>query len=356
MTVQVPIRPATFEIAGVRIGDGRCFVIAEAGVNHNGDVEQAVRLIDVAAAAGADAVKFQTFKADLEISPIAPKADYQQAGTNPGENQLEMIRALELSDAEFAGLKAHCEARGIIFLSTPFDHDSVKFLRRLDVPAYKISSGDITNLPLVKLVGSLGRPVILSTGMADLGEVRRAVSALTEVACPALAILHCVSNYPAAPEDTNLRAMATLREEFGVPVGLSDHSTGIEIALAAVALGAAVIEKHFTLDKTLPGPDHQASMDPEELRALVAGIRKVEVALGDGVKAPRPSEANTRDVARRSLFVQIALREGEMITEDHVIALRPAGGISPSEMNTVVGRRAAHALDAGAMLQPADLA
>jgi N,N'-diacetyllegionaminate synthase len=348
--------PSAFDIGGARIGEGYCFVIAEAGVNHNGDAEMAARLIEAAVAAGADAVKFQTFKADQVVSAAAPKASYQQTTTAPGESQLEMVRALELTDTQFAELSALCDRRGIVFLSTPFDHPSVELLHGLGMPAVKIPSGEITNLPLIRHIGSLGLPVILSTGMAYLEEVEGAVAVLAEARCPALAILHCVSNYPAAPEDTNLRAMDTLRETFGVPVGFSDHSAGIEIALGAVARGAAVIEKHFTLNKTLPGPDHKASHDPIELRALITGIRKIEAALGDGVKAPKSSENNTREVARRSLFLRAPLRGGQNITSDDLIALRPAGGIPPNEIETVVGRRAAHDLAAGAMLRPADIA
>ena len=348
--------PSAFDIGGVRIGDGHCFVIAEAGVNHNGDAEMAARLIEAAVAAGADAVKFQTFKADQVVSAAAPKATYQQITTAPGESQLDMVRALELDGTQFAQLKAHCDRHGIIFLSTPFDHSSVELLHGLGMPAIKIPSGEVTNLPLIRHMGSLGLPAILSTGMAFLEEVEEAVATLSEAGCPALAILHCVSNYPAAPEDTNLRAMDTLRETFGVPIGLSDHSAGIEIALGAVARGAAVIEKHFTLDKTLPGPDHQASLDPDELRALVTGIRKVEAALGTGIKAPQASETNTRMVARRSLFLRTALRDGQHIVQDDLIALRPGGGIPPNEIETVIGRRAARDLAAGTMLDPADVA
>ncbi len=356
MAKQVLERPSTFDVGGEHIGEGRCFVIAEAGVNHNGDAHMAARLIDAAVAAGADAVKFQTFKADQVVSMAAPKASYQQTTTAPGESQFEMVRALELNDTQFAELKAHCDRHGIVFLSTPFDHPSVELLHGLGMSAFKIPSGEITNLALIRHIGGLGLPAILSTGMAYLEEVDRAVAALTEAGCPALAILHCVSNYPAAPEDTNLRAMDTLREAFGVPVGLSDHSAGIEIALGAVARGAAVIEKHFTLDKTLPGPDHQASLDPDELCALVTGIRKIEAAMGDGIKAPQPSEANTREVARRSLFLRAALRGGQNIALDDLIALRPGGGIPPNEIEIVVGRRAARDLAAGTMLQPADFA
>jgi N-acetylneuraminate synthase/N,N'-diacetyllegionaminate synthase len=346
----------SFTIASHRIGDGRCFVIAEAGVNHNGEPDTARALVDAAVAAGADAVKFQTFKSELVISAEAPKAAYQKAATGAGESQLEMVRRLELSEDDFRGLKAYCDARKILFLSTPFDHPSVDFLDSLGVPAFKAPSGEITNLPLLGHMARLGKPVILSTGMAALEEVERAVTELRAKGCPALSVLHCVSNYPADPADANLRAMKTMAEAFDTPVGYSDHTTGIDIALAAVALGAAVIEKHFTLDKSLPGPDHQASLDPAELAALVAGIRRIESALGDGVKAPRPSEADTRQVARRSLFLRAPLAAGEDVDAEQLIALRPAGGIAPNEIERLAGRRALHDLAAGAMLRWSDLA
>jgi N-acetylneuraminate synthase/N,N'-diacetyllegionaminate synthase len=346
---------AAFDIGGIPVGHGRCFIIAEAGVNHNGDVDKAIALIDAAVAAGADAVKFQTFDAKQVISAMAPKATYQEAATTSGESQLEMIQALELKGDHFRMLKRHCDARGIVFLSTPFDHISVDLLQQLGVPAFKIPSGEITNMPLIKYVAAQGRPIILSTGMADLVEVEKAVDVLNNGGCAAMAILHCVSCYPTAPEDVNLRAMATLRDSFGVPIGLSDHSLGIEIPLAAVALGAAVIEKHFTLDKSLPGPDHAASLDPTELAAMAAGIRKVEAAMGDGVKAARPAEANTREVARRSLFLQTSVAGGANIGESQVIALRPAGGIPPYDIDKVLGSRAARDLEAGTMLSWDDL-
>lgn len=345
-----------FEIAGQAVGGGRCFVIAEAGVNHNGDIAKARGLIDAAVAAGADAVKFQTFKADRVISPSALKAAYQRATTGGEESQLEMIRRLELSEAKFRQLKQHCDAKGIIFLSTPFDHESVDFLDSLGVPAFKVPSGEITNLPLLGDIAGRAKPVVLSTGMSDMAEVERAVGALVSHGSPALAILHCVSNYPADPRDANLRAMATLRAKFGRPVGFSDHTAGIDIALAAVALGASVIEKHFTLDKTLPGPDHRASLDPQELQALVGGIRRVEQALGDGVKLAKPSEADTRTAARRSLFLRNALPAGRDIAADQLVALRPAGGIEPDQLDQLIGRRAARDLAAGDMLQWSDLA
>ncbi len=346
----------SFSIGPQVIGEGRCFVIAEAGVNHDGDPARAAAMIDVAAAAGADAIKFQTFRAEAVISAGAPKAAYQRRTTGAGESQLDMIKRLELAPSDFRALAAHCAAAGIAFLSTPFDEASVELLSGIGVPAFKAPSGEITNLPLLACIGRRGRPVILSTGMADMAEVSRAVETLREAGCPDLALLHCVSSYPADPADCNLRAMATMRETFGLPVGFSDHSTGIDIALAAAALGAAVIEKHFTLDKALPGPDHQASLDPEELAALLAGIRRVEAALGDGVKAPRPAEADTAAVARRSLFLREPVSAGQGIEPANIVALRPAGGIEPHALAEVAGRRAARDLPAGSMLRWTDLA
>lgn len=339
------------------VGPGRpCFVIAEAGINHNGDLAMARRLIDVAAEAGADAVKFQTFKAELVISAEAPKAAYQLANTDPAESQLEMARGWQLPYDDFLTLRDHCRARGIIFLSTPFDHDSLDFLAGAGVPAIKIASGEITNVPLLRHAGATGLPVILSTGMSYLSEVQAAVAELKGAGCRDLVVLHCVSNYPADPADANLRAMAAMAEALGLPVGYSDHTAGRAVALAAVALGACVLEKHFTLDTSLPGPDHKASLDPAELAALVAGIRAVEAALGDGRKAPREAEADTRKVARRSLFLTRDLAAGEALEPNSLVALRPAGGIAPNELAQLAGRTTARALSAGQMLQWPDLA
>lgn len=339
------------------IGSGQpCFLIAEAGVNHNGDVAMARRLIDVAARAGADAVKFQTFKADLVISDDAPKARYQLDHTDPGESQLEMVRRFQLSYDDFAALRDYCHDRGIVFLSTPFDHDSLDFLVTLGVPALKLPSGELTNLPLLHAAARSGLPAILSTGMADLSEVGVAVETLRSGGCDQLVVLHCVSNYPADPADANLRAMATMAEAFDVPVGYSDHTPGLTVALASVALGACVLEKHFTLDRTLPGPDHAASLDPEELTALVREIRTLESALGDGAKRPRPAEVDTLKVARRSLFLSRPVPAGRQLDPADLVALRPAGGIPPSEFDTVTGRRPTRDLDAGHRLDWQDLA
>jgi N-acetylneuraminate synthase/N,N'-diacetyllegionaminate synthase len=322
-----------------RIGAGSpCFVIAEAGINHNGDPNLAACLIDVAAEAGADAVKFQTFRAISVIAPTAPKAAYQLRTTAPEESQLEMVRKCELSDDSFRALAAHCRDRGLLFLSTPFDATSVDFLLTLHVPAIKIASGEVTNFPLLRHIGRTGKPLLLSTGMSDLDEVAAAVAELRRAGGRELALLHCVSNYPAAARDANLRAMRTMAKAFAVPVGYSDHTRGFEVAFAGVALGAAIIEKHFTLDRRLPGPDHPASLEPAELKELIAGIRRIEAALGDGVKAAQPSEDDTRRVARRSLYWARAMKGGEIVAAGDLVALRPADGVSPVEIDRIVGQ------------------
>lgn len=341
----------TVTIAGRPVGEGcPCFIIAEAGVNHNGDPELARRLIDAAAEAGADAVKFQTFKAERLMIPSAPKAAYQKAATGASESQLEMIRRLELAPEVFRSLRDHCGKKGILFLSTPFDEESADFLAGLDVPAFKIPSGEVTNLPFLKHVAKKGKPLILSTGMADEGEVACAVAAIRAAGNPPLVLLQCTSAYPADPADVNLRAMRTMSHLFGVPVGYSDHTLGVEVALAAVALGACVVEKHFTLDRTLPGPDHQASAEPGELAALVRGIRKVEAALGDGRKAPVAAEADTAAVARKSLVAAVDIPSGTVLTDSMLTAMRPGTGIPPAEAGRVVGRKAIRDIHKGEII------
>lgn len=330
------------------IGAGHpCFVIAEVGVNHNGELDRALRLIDHAAAAGADAVKFQTFKAERLVSVNAPKAAYQRDATDPGQSQLEMLRALELRESDYGRLIERCRERGILFLSTPFEEDSASFLDGLGVGLFKLPSGEVTNLPFLRKVAAFGRPVILSTGMSTLAEVAEAVAVFDT--CP-LALLHCVSNYPAAPEDSNLRAMDTMTRAFGLPVGWSDHTLGIEVSLAAVALGATIVEKHFTEDCSLPGPDHRASLEPAGLKALVTGIRAVEAALGHGRKAPAPSEAGTAQVARKSLFARHDLPAGHVLDADDLVALRPGDGIPPGRADILIGRRLVRAVAAGSKL------
>ena len=333
-----------------------CLVIAEAGVNHNGSVAMALRLVDAAADAGADVVKFQTFRADEVISPAAPKADYQVETTGASESQLEMVKKLELPLGAFGQIERHCRQRGIVFMSTPFDQGSVDLLESLGVPAFKIGSGELTNLRFLSYVAAKGKPMIVSTGMATLEEVVTAVNATKVAGRQNLVLLHCVSNYPASPSSVNLRAMNTLRDRFEVPVGYSDHTQGIEIPIAAAALGAAVIEKHFTLSRSLPGPDHKASLEPAELRAMIAGIRKVEAALGDGRKQPAAEERNTAAVARRSLVAATDLRAGTVLTEAVIVARRPGTGLPPSALPTLIGRRLLQDLRAGALFSEAMLA
>ena len=324
--------------------NSRTFVIAEAGVNHNGDPTLARALVDVAVAAGADAVKFQTFTVNRLLTRRAAKAEYQQRATGGEQSQYEMLARLELSPADHEMLFAHCADVGIEFMSTPFDPESARYLKRLGVRRLKISSGDVTNLPMLEVVGALGLPVVLSTGMADMAEVEAAVTTLRGAGATDLAILQCVSNYPADPALTNLRVMDAFARAFGAPVGLSDHSTGLAMSIAAVARGAAYIEKHFTLDRTLPGPDHQASLLPDELRALVAAIRDVEAALGDGVKRPAPSELPVREVARKSLVAARDLPGGAILTREDLDVLRPGTGLSPAALPAVLGRRTARAI------------
>ena len=322
-----------------KVGPGLpCLVIAEAGVNHNGSLEMALRLIDAAADAGADIVKFQTFKAEEVVSPIAPKADYQVQTTGGSESQLEMVKKLELQPEAFRQIERRCRERGIVFMSTPFDKGSVDLLKDLGVVAFKIGSGELTNLPFLSYVAAQGKPMILSTGMSNLDEVAAAVGAVRAAGNRELVILHCVSNYPAAPSSVNLRVMKTLEDEFGVPVGYSDHTEGIAIPLAAVALGACIVEKHFTLDRSLPGPDHRASLEPHELAAMMRGIRTVEAALGDGIKQPAAEELNTAAVARRSLVAACDLQAGTVLLDAMVAIRRPGTGLPPSALLQLVGR------------------
>ena len=332
------------------MGSLRTLIVAEAGVNHNGDLGIARKLVDVAADAGADAVKFQTFTADGLVLRTAPTAEYQQRALAGQASQHAMLSALELSPAAHEALWTHCAARGIEFMSTPFDIESAHYLKRLGVKRLKISSGDVTNLPMLEVVGGLGLPVLLSTGMADLDEVDAAVATLRAAGLTDLTLLQCVSNYPAAPELTNLRAMETLARRFGAPVGLSDHSLGIAIAIAAVARGAICVEKHFTVDRSLPGPDHQASLLPDELAALVRAVREVESALGDGVKRPVPSEMPIRLVARKSLVAGRDLPAGTVLRREDLVILRPGTGLPPSALPRVIGRRTARAVPADSPL------
>jgi N-acetylneuraminate synthase len=320
----------------------KTLIIAEAGVNHNGDLALAKQLVGSAAAAGADLVKFQTFVTAKSISRNAPKAQYQWLSTDPAESQFEMVRKLELSRADHVALIAECGRRGIGFFSTAFDAESFDMLMDLGIDRVKIASGEITNLPFLRHVGRSAKPVLLSTGMATLGEIESALDVLEQAGTPRkhITILHCNTEYPTPPSDVNLRAMTTLRQTFGLEVGYSDHTAGIEIPIAAVALGATVIEKHFTLDRNLPGPDHKASLEPDELKAMVLAIRNVESALGDGIKRPSDSERKNRSIARKSLVAARDIRAGEQFSETNLTVKRPGTGLSPFRWDEVVGQRA----------------
>lgn len=329
----------------------RVFIIAEAGVNHNGDLQLARKLVDAAVEAGADAVKFQTFKAEEVVTPGAERAQYQKDNMpERDENQLEMIKRLELSYAQFRELNDYCRQKGIIFLSSPFDLESIDFLAELGVPYFKIPSGEITNYPLLRRIAEKKRPVILSTGMATLGEVEGALRILREAGAKDITLLHCTTNYPALPEEVNLRAMLTMKQAFALPVGYSDHTMGIAVPIAAAALGAEMIEKHLTLDRNLPGPDHRASLEPGEFKELVVAIRQVEKSLGDGIKRPAPGELAVMPAARRSLVAARDIAAGEIITESCLTARRPGTGIPPNLWDVVVGRQARRDIAAGSIL------
>ncbi len=321
----------------------RVFIIAEAGVNHNGSLAMAFKLIDVAVKAGADAVKFQTFKARNVISQFAPKADYQKQTTGKAESQLDMALKLEFPPEHFVQLAAYCRKKNIIFMSTPFDLDSIDVLARMGLKTFKIPSGEITNLPYLRKIGRLRRKVILSTGMSDLNDIRRAVDILVKAgtARKGIALLQCNTEYPTPYEDVNLRAMLTMRQALNLEVGYSDHTKGIEIPLAAIALGARIIEKHFTLDKSLPGPDHQASLSPEELQAMVSAIRHVAQALGSPQKKASPSERKNIVIARKSIVAARDIVKGEIFSPENLTVKRPGSGISPLLWDKIMGRKAA---------------
>jgi N-acetylneuraminate synthase len=344
-------RAATFNVGSRAVGDGApCFVVAEAGVNHNGDRRLARRLIEAARDAGADAVKFQTFSADRLAAPDAPAAAYQRRSLGAAVSQRELLRGLELSEQDHYELLEHCQTREIQFLSTPFDEVSADFLVTLGVPALKVASGEITNLPFLAHLARIGRPMIVSTGMAHLHEVESAVACVRANGDPPLALLHCVSSYPAEANEANLRAMQTMAAAFGVPIGYSDHTLGSAVACAAVALGACIVEKHLTLDRSLPGPDHRASLEPAEFGEMVRGIRVVEQALGSGRKQPAASELETAAVARKSLFAACDLSPGTVLTRDLVDIRRPGTGLSPAALPDVIGRRVRNPLKAGTPL------
>jgi len=331
-----------------------CYIIAEAGVNHQGDLDLACRMVDEAARAGADAIKFQTFNADRLVTAKAPKAAYQQRGDAVNESQLDMLRRLELSPSDHATLWQCCRDHGIQFLSSPFDEQAADFLANLGVPAFKLPSGELVNHHFLRHVAAFGKPLFLSTGMASLGEVEEAVA--TARGPGGLALLHCVSLYPAPPETTNLRAMDTLRQCFGLPTGYSDHTLGVDIPVAAVARGACILEKHFTLDTSLPGPDHAASLTPEALGQMVTAIRRVESALGDGRKRPASGEGAIAAIVRKSLTAAVDIAAGTQITGDMLVLKRPGDGLPASLLDLVVGRRAARDIAKNVKLTLDDLA
>lgn len=320
----------------------KVFIIAEAGVNHNGSVALAKNLIDVAVEAGVDAVKFQTFKTENLVSKHAKKAEYQKQTTDAAESQFEMIKKLELDTQTHKELMGYCQERGIMFLSTPFDHDSIELLHELGLEIFKIPSGEITNLPYLRHIGKLGKKVILSTGMSDMGEIEDALDILTAAGTSKedITVLHANTEYPTPMEDVNLKAMVTIGRAFDVPYGYSDHTLGIEVDIAAVAMGAVCIEKHFTLDKTMEGPDHKASLEPHELIAMVQAIRNIEKALGSSVKKPSPSEAKNMHIARKSIVAKCAIAQGDVLSEANITVKRPGNGMSPMRWDEVIGTAA----------------
>ena len=316
-------------------------IIAEAGVNHNGSIDIAKKMIDVAVNAGVNYVKFQTFKAETLVNQKAQKAEYQKSVTDKKESQYDMIKKLELNKAAHKELIEYCNGKSTQFLSTAFDLDSIDMLAELDIPLFKIPSGEITNLPYLNHIGGMGKPIILSTGMSTLEEIYSALNLLLEAGAnkEQITILHCNTEYPTPIEDVNIKAMLTIKDELGVKVGYSDHTLGIEVPIAAVALGAVVIEKHFTLDRTFQGPDHAASLEPNELKDMVIAIRNIEKAMGDGIKKPSISEAKNISVSRKSIVVKKPIKKGDLFSEVNLTVKRPATGISPMKWDAVIGKK-----------------
>ena len=328
-------------------------IIAEAGVNHNGSIELAEKLIDVVAEAGADFVKFQTFKAETLVTQTANKAEYQKGITNTGESQFEMIKKLELDRKTHEELIDYCKIKDIQFLSTAFDHDSIDLLDELNIPLFKIPSGEITNLPYLRHIGKMGKPIIMSTGMSTLDEVHNALNILIESGTEKeqITILHCNTEYPTPMEDVNLKAMLTIKDELGVNIGYSDHTLGIEVAISAVAMGATVIEKHFTLDRNMSGPDHAASLEPEELKAMVTAIRNIEKAMGDGIKKPSSSETKNISVVRKSIVAKMSIKKGELFSEENLTIKRPGTGISPMEWDNLLNKKSKKDFDIDVLIK-----
>lgn len=323
--------------------ENNVFIIAEAGVNHNGSIELAKKLIGYAADSGANAVKFQTFRTECVVTRSASKAEYQKQKTDSDESQFHMIRKLELDVSAHEELLGCCEKNNILFLSTPFDCYSIELLERLNIPIFKIPSGEITNLPYLRKIGRIGKPVIMSSGMATLGEIEFALDILIKegLKLQEITVLHCNTEYPTPMEDVNLKAMLTIGAAFpGIRVGYSDHTLGIEVPIAAVAMGATVIEKHFTLDKSMEGPDHKASLEPNELKLMVQAIRNIEKALGSGIKRPSPSEMKNRPIARKSIVAARSIGKGDIFTSENITTKRPGTGISPMRWDEVIGKKA----------------
>jgi len=320
----------------------RVFVVAEAGINHNGNIELAKKMVDAAVTARADAIKFQTFKSENVICKHAPKAQYQRQTTDPNESQLEMAKKLELKPQAFRELCKYCKKKGIIFLSTPFDFESIDLLNKLGLKIFKIPSGELTNLPYLQKIGALKKKIILSTGMAELFEIRNALNVLINEGTKKcnITIMHCNTAYPTPYKDVNLLAMSTIKKVFKVDVGYSDHSIGIEVPIAAVAMGATIIEKHFTLDKNMPGPDQKISLEPNELKAMICAIRNIECAIGNGIKTASPSELKNINIARRSLVAATDIVKGEQFSLDNVTSKRPGTGISPMALYKIIGKKA----------------
>lgn len=318
----------------------RVMIIAEAGVNHNGDFDLAKQMIDVAKVAGVDYIKFQTFRPEKLVSRFAEKAEYQKETTGTDESQLEMLQKLTLSDENFIQLKRYCDELGIGFISTPFDMDSIDFLETFDMDFWKVPSGEVTNLPYLEAIAKTGRKVVMSTGMCDMDEIGAAVEILERHNVPEIILLHCNTQYPTPFEHVNLSAMEVIAEKTGRIVGYSDHTQGIEVPIAAVAMGAMVIEKHFTLDKNMEGPDHKASLDPTELKSMVSAIRNIEKAIGKGVKEPSPSEIANKAVARKSIVAARTIKKGERFSSENMTTKRPSNGISPMLWHSVIGKTA----------------
>jgi N,N'-diacetyllegionaminate synthase len=329
----------------------KTLIIAEAGVNHNGSLDLALQMVRAAAESGADWIKFQTFVPELIVAKSAQKAEYQKKATGSEGSQLDMLRKLALPQADFRTLQDACAAAGIGFLSTPFDDQSLTFLNELDMPAWKIPSGEITNLPYLIRIARTLKPVILSTGMSTLAEVEAAVAVLRQYGTTDITLLHCTTEYPAPFADVNLKAIQTLRDHFNLPAGYSDHTQGIEISIAAAALGACVIEKHFTLDRTMEGPDHKASLEPAELKAMVAAIRHVEQALGDGFKTPSAAEVKNLAIARKSIVASRPIQQGELFSVDNLVIKRPGSGISPMRWFEVLGQPAVRNFDEDELIE-----